>query len=317
MKKIISLIISLLTAFAMYSQGFNYKALIADNGNPLSNQLVNIKFTILDGGTTVYSEEHAGVSTDAYGILSVNIGQGNPLTGTFSNVDFRKSLSLKVEVDTGSGYQDFGTEDFKYVPYAKVADKLNVTDKVWIGMGTPFGEKLFIKADPSGSELVEFYLQNANASNDVLQLTMDAPSSGNAQFIEAYTNGTGTVFSLNHDGSIEMDGDLNIGGKIKTSAAGDADLKPFAYGFVYSNGNIRSSTSTSNFSVSKLATGQYRVTLTGVSDSYFIAIVTADWDSSEPQIATVNVASGYFDVFIYNENGNAADEDFYFVVFRK
>ncbi len=316
MKKIIGLIISSLTAFAMYSQGFNYKALITDNGNPLSNQPVNVKFTVLDGGATVYSEEHAGVSTDAHGILSVNIGEGNPLTGNFSNVNFRRSLSLKVEVDTGSGYQDFGTEDFKYVPYAKVADKLNVTDKVHIGANSAAGEKLFVMADPSGVDLVEFYLQNASNANDVLQLTMDAPTSGTAQFIEAYTTGTGTVFRLNHDGSIEMDGDLTIGGKIKTSTAGNTDLKAYVYGEVFSDGTIASGNSSSGFTVQKISTGKYKITLTGVSGFTYLPIVSA-LQGGGGEIATYEPHSGYFYVYITDDSGTLEDSHFSFVVFKK
>jgi len=107
------------------SSGFNYKALITNNGTALATQSVDVKFTLLDGtSTAVYEETHA-TTTDANGIVSVLLGEGAVVSGDFSTIDWTNNYSLKVEIDTqdGSGYQDFGTNPFKYVPYAKYAEK--------------------------------------------------------------------------------------------------------------------------------------------------------------------------------------------------
>ena len=124
MKKILFLLIGFLSTISFAQNGFNYKALITDNGNALANQSVNIRFTLLENGTTfVYQETHSAM-TDANGIVSVDIGEGTVVSGDFATLDWGdNTYFLKVEIDTGSGYQDFGTSELKYVPYAKYADK--------------------------------------------------------------------------------------------------------------------------------------------------------------------------------------------------
>ena len=104
--------------------GFNYKALISENGNVVSNQVVSIRFTILENGSTSVYQETQNATTDANGIVAVNVGEGTVVSGDFSTIDWGSNpYFLKVEIDTGNGYQDFGTTEFKYVPYAKFAEK--------------------------------------------------------------------------------------------------------------------------------------------------------------------------------------------------
>ncbi len=312
MKKLLALIVSLFISYLTFAQqvGFNYKALITDNGNPLSNTNVNIRFTILNGGTTVYKEVHNGVTTDQHGIVSVTIGEGTPITGTFNHKTYRDyTLKMKVEINTGSGWQNFGMEDLKFVPYAAVAHHLTLTDRIVIGSNTSDDEKLFVKANPTTPELVEFYHQNPNSGDDVLQLTMDAPASGTAQFIEA-KKGSNTVFILHDDGTIKIDGEL------QSNISGSADMKAYVYGYVFYDGTKITSRSSSGWTVQKTATGTYRVTLTGVSDGNFIAIVTSDWGNTARMIVSDVQADGSFIVDIYDKNGNHVDEDFQFVVFR-
>ncbi len=103
--------------------GFNYKALITDNGNAVSNQSVDVKFTLYQNGNPVYQETQT-LTTDNNGIISANIGEGTTLTGSFNTLDWQNGMmALQVEIDTGSGYQDFGTNELKSVPFAKYAEK--------------------------------------------------------------------------------------------------------------------------------------------------------------------------------------------------
>ena len=123
-KQIVSIIALLIVSFSFAQNGFNYKALISDNGNVLFNQVISIKFTVLENGTTsVYQETQTG-NTDANGIIAFNIGEGSVVSGDFSTIDWGSNpYFLKVEINTGNGYQDFGTTELKYVPYAKFAEK--------------------------------------------------------------------------------------------------------------------------------------------------------------------------------------------------
>jgi len=126
MKKSIITLAAILIASLSFAQsgGFNYKALITDNGNALQNHNVTVRFTILENGSTsVYQETHTA-TTDANGIIVLNIGEGTVVSGSFNSIDWTNEQFLKTEINTGSGYTDFGTTAFKAVPISKNADKL-------------------------------------------------------------------------------------------------------------------------------------------------------------------------------------------------
>ena len=76
MKKSILTLAAILIASLSFAQGggFNYKALITDNGNVLNTQPVTFKFTVLENGTTSVYQEIQTATTDANGIVAVNIG---------------------------------------------------------------------------------------------------------------------------------------------------------------------------------------------------------------------------------------------------
>ncbi|WP_046744389.1 hypothetical protein [Kordia zhangzhouensis] len=117
-------------------RSINYKALISDNtGSPLTNQVVTLQFTILKGNmaaTEVYKETHSA-TTDTNGIVIVNIGEGTLLAGSYQTINWGNDVYfLKTEIDSGSGLNDFGTTEFKTVPYALYAETA--------GVSSPFSE---------------------------------------------------------------------------------------------------------------------------------------------------------------------------------
>ncbi|WP_420572842.1 hypothetical protein [Kordia sp.] len=121
------------------TRGINYKALISDNiGTPLANQSVTVQFTILEGNMAtneVYKETHA-TTTDSNGIIIVNIGEGTNLSGDFQTINWGFDTHfVKTEIDTGSGFIDFGTTEFKTVPYALYAENTGGSGNV-----SPFTE---------------------------------------------------------------------------------------------------------------------------------------------------------------------------------
>lgn len=128
MKKLVSTLIFFLVTVVCLAQnkGINYKAKIADNsGNALDMQSVTVQFTILEGNTgsnEVYRETHA-TTTDANGIIIVNIGEGTVMSGNYNTINWGFDTHfLKTEIDTGSGYVEIGNTEFKAVPYALYAE---------------------------------------------------------------------------------------------------------------------------------------------------------------------------------------------------
>jgi hypothetical protein len=115
----ICLVLLVCTLGVYAQQGINYKALIKDGAGALvATTPIDVTFTLLDGSSTVYTETHAP-TTDANGIVILNIGEGTSVTGTFASIDWSSNNHfLKVEINTGSGLQDMGTTAFKTVPYS-------------------------------------------------------------------------------------------------------------------------------------------------------------------------------------------------------
>jgi len=128
MRKIITVLVLLLITVSTFAQqGINYKALLKDeSGNVLVNaNTISVQFTIYEGGTLnnpVYLETHTNMSTDANGIIILNIGNGTT-TDVFTDIVWGNDEHwLNVQIDIGAGLIDMGTTQFMAVPYAKHAE---------------------------------------------------------------------------------------------------------------------------------------------------------------------------------------------------
>lgn len=150
MKTKFTIILALMTAVCFSQpEGINYKALIKDGSNNIvANQNVTVRFTIskfdnFEGvDVTVYIEEHM-TNTDANGLVVLNIGEGNEISGGFHSIDWGSgSHFLNVQIDTGSGLTDMGTTEFKAVPYALFAESSNNSGLEEINEGNGTGWRL-------------------------------------------------------------------------------------------------------------------------------------------------------------------------------
>jgi hypothetical protein len=107
---------------------FNYQAVARnDQGEIISNQSVGIKISILQSsstGSVIYAEEH-NLSTNENGLVTMMVGNGTEITGSFSNIDWSEGpYFIKVGMDEtgGTSYTTMGTTQLVSVPYAKYAD---------------------------------------------------------------------------------------------------------------------------------------------------------------------------------------------------
>lgn len=129
-KKILSLVaiatISL-SSLGQAPEGFKYQAVVRNASNIiLNNQAVGIRMTIQQGtagGTTVYSETFT-TTTNAYGLVNLEIGNGNVTSGTFATIDWSTGpyfIETAVDVTGGTSYTVMGTSQLMSVPYALYA----------------------------------------------------------------------------------------------------------------------------------------------------------------------------------------------------
>jgi len=106
MKTLQTIIVSLLlrtTVLGQSPEAINYQLVARDaGGNLIAGQLVGFRLSILQGshtGSVVYAETHAK-SSDPFGIVTLAIGAGTILSGTFSAIDWGAAACyLKTELD--------------------------------------------------------------------------------------------------------------------------------------------------------------------------------------------------------------------------
>jgi hypothetical protein len=131
MKKLILSIVAIatisLSSLGQAPEGFKYQAVVRDAGNTiLNNQAVGMRMTIQQGsigGTTVYQETFSP-TTNAYGIVNLEIGNGTVLSGTFANIDWANGpfyIETAVDLAGGTAYTVMGTSQLMSVPYALYA----------------------------------------------------------------------------------------------------------------------------------------------------------------------------------------------------
>jgi hypothetical protein len=127
MKKLYFAITALLLTVNIWAQApqkMSYQAVIRNASNALVvNQSVGMRISIIQGsvtGNSVYTETHS-TTTNANGLVSIEIGSGAVVSGSFSNIDWANGpYFVKTETDPngGANYIITGTSQLLSVPYA-------------------------------------------------------------------------------------------------------------------------------------------------------------------------------------------------------
>ncbi|MFM7628814.1 MAG: hypothetical protein ACKO44_04795 [Algoriphagus sp.] len=148
MKKVFLALMALLLtslAWAQAPQKMSYQAIIRTASNVVvASSPVGIKISIVStspSGTVVYSERHSK-TTNANGLLSLEIGGGIALSGNFSAIDWGNGpYFIKTETDPsgGSNYSIVGSTELLSVPYALYAVKSGSNTTGAVGATGPAG----------------------------------------------------------------------------------------------------------------------------------------------------------------------------------
>jgi uncharacterized protein (TIGR02145 family) len=123
----------------------NFQSVLRNtNGEVVSNSAVSLRISILSGtinGSAVYIETHAK-TTDAGGLMSLQIGGGTVSSGVFANINWGSSahfIKLEADFNGGNSYVLLGTQELMSVPYALYASK---TDTSALNLASRFSTKL-------------------------------------------------------------------------------------------------------------------------------------------------------------------------------
>ena len=131
------------STFAQAPEQMGYQAIVRDaTGNLVTNQQVGMQISILQttvGGTAVYIETQTPI-TNANGLVSIAIGTGTPVNGTFATIDWSAdTYFIKTETDLtgGTSYSLINTRQLLSVPYALYAN--SATTAITAANGIPAG----------------------------------------------------------------------------------------------------------------------------------------------------------------------------------
>jgi uncharacterized protein (TIGR02145 family) len=180
MKKIFTNCVAILMTaivFAQAPQKMSYQAVIRNSSNALVvNTQVGLQISILQGsasGTAVYVETQTPTS-NANGLVSLEIGSGTVVSGTFASINWANGpYFIKTETDPagGTNYTITGTSQLLSVPYAlhaKTAETLtgNITENDPL-----FGAS--IAAGITAADTAQWNIDN-DPTNEIQQLSVSS-----------------------------------------------------------------------------------------------------------------------------------------------
>ena len=271
--------------------GINYKAIVKDNsGNVVANDLIQVQFGILEGGTTVYEETHSP-TTDANGLVVLNIGAGTPISGDYTTINWSADNHLlNVQVNTGGGLTDLGTTQFMTVPYAIQAENAitasNVTGLEALDEGNGSGWRL------TGREPLNY----GNIGLGAVDLSFGEFASNTFGAIGAYSIAMGGNTSASGLASTAMGANSVASGDFSTAIGSSATASGSLSMAIGRN--------ISSFSVAEIAMGSFNTNYTPNS--------TTLWNSLDRLFVVGNGTSGtdLSDAFIILKNGTITAPSF-------
>ena len=189
-----------LSAFSQTPQAFKYQAVARDlNGNPVINQEISVKISILAGspeGEVLYSEIHQ-TTTNSLGLINLEVGRGTTVTGNFALIAWgNNACFVKIEMDLagGSNFTFMGTSQLLSVPYSLFSDN-----------GVPDGQNPGDMLYWNGTQWLKV---NAGLNGQVLTFNNGVPVWGGIQLPILNTNPVNniTAFTAYCGGNIASDG---------------------------------------------------------------------------------------------------------------
>ncbi|WP_426473706.1 hypothetical protein [Chryseobacterium balustinum] len=188
---------------AQVPQAFSYQTIAFNaSGAPIANGNVALKISILENsatGTVLYTETH-NKTTNAKGLVNLNIGQGTATTGTFGGINWGTNTKfVKVEMDPagGSNYTNVGVNQLMSVPYSQISKTVVTGAGQGITLTSPNGTAYTLNVSDSGT----------------LSLPTASSSTGNTLPSNLYTYGSYNSFNASTAELLRGNGPSKIGYK--------------------------------------------------------------------------------------------------------
>ena len=284
------LMLSSAALFAQAPQKMSYQAVVRNANNTLvANQNVSARISILQGsvnGAPVYVEIH-NATTNANGLLTLEVGGGNTVTGSMATIDWANGpFFLKSEIDPAGGvnYSVEGVQQFLSVPYALYAEHAGNVPAFGI---VPTDSGYVISIAQPGSTPQTYFIQNGtpgpagpagptgpigpagNDGNGIASITL-TDSTGNVDtYTINFTNGTSTTFTIMNGtpGAIGQTGPAGVG--IDSITGPQSANNVDTYTIHFSNGSTSTFTVTNGIDGTAAAAGRGidSIAKTGTADN--------------------------------------------------
>lgn len=224
-----------LSLFAQAPQKMSYQAVIRNSSGALvTSKAVGMRVSILQGtanGTEVYKEIYnPNPQTNANGLVSIEIGGGIPVTGTFAGINWANGpYFIKTETDPngGTNYTISGISQLLSVPYALYAG--NVVN----GGGKPI---LYLTGDITNAQAQAKIAAEVGANTQQIYISgcssltsIDLSMITDAVDIEIYNNQN--LQNLNFS-KLETTRELEISDCPKLTTLNLSQIKQLGYMFV-------------------------------------------------------------------------------------
>jgi len=133
---ILTLLFQCMISTAQSPQKVSYQSVIRNaNGELIRSTAIIIQISILKGsasGTLMYKERQSSI-TNINGLVTIEVGNGTPLTSTFSAIDWSQGpyfLKVETTVSTDARFNVSGISEILSVPYSLYAKKAEKADSV-------------------------------------------------------------------------------------------------------------------------------------------------------------------------------------------
>ena len=307
MKQLLTYILVVLTTsvFAQAPESIPYQAVVRNpDGSVMANAAITMTFKIHDLSTTgnvVYEENHS-TTTNAQGLVSLNVGNGSVVSGTFSGINWGAGNKfLHVLMNAGIGVVDLGTQQMMSVPYALHSKEASNG----IAGFSNSGDTLFL-AD--GSYLIIPGLSSANngTSGDITGCTDNTACNYNSSATQSdnsclYPNATcddGNASTTNDiiNSSCQCQGTSNANSQI-VWGGGATDVDGNVYLSVIINGQEWMQ---KNLAVTKYRNGD--PIPTGLSNTVWQSTTQGTYDNYNDDVANSSIYGKLYNIYAVSDS---------------
>ncbi len=125
MRKYLLLTVAILATLQVVAQptGFNYQAALrTSNGEPIPSKQIAVRISLQDELQTPHYTEQHNITTNAFGVFSIVIGEGTPINGSYESIPWQTAniyMQTEVDIENNGTFITLGqATKLQTVPYA-------------------------------------------------------------------------------------------------------------------------------------------------------------------------------------------------------